>query len=137
LIATGVANLTLCQPEAVSPVNVAFASLRPLELHSVPECLPWFPGPLKNLMPTISPARDERNTTPSSAARRAPTARIRGVADPKNVTVAVGAVGWARCAVACAAGPLATESQHALARSASNAQLRPTQPLMRTANRSP
>jgi hypothetical protein len=42
LIATGLGNVTLCQPEAVSLVNVADASFVPDAVHRVPMWVPVF-----------------------------------------------------------------------------------------------
>ena len=44
--ATGVENVTVCQPLAVSLVNVAVARAWPLLLHRVPVCVPVFCAPL-------------------------------------------------------------------------------------------
>ena len=38
--ATGVAKLTCCQPEAVSPVKVAWANSVPVALQRLPTCVP-------------------------------------------------------------------------------------------------
>ena len=46
VIATGLAKVRLCQPEAVSFVNVPVASCVPLEDQRVPVCVPVFPVPL-------------------------------------------------------------------------------------------
>ena len=46
VIATGVAKLTCCQPEAVSPVKVAVASWVPVRLHRWPTWVPVLPAPL-------------------------------------------------------------------------------------------
>ena len=40
MIATGDANVTVCQPEAVSLVNVACASRVPVALHRLPMWVP-------------------------------------------------------------------------------------------------
>ena len=40
VIATGVAKLTCCQPEAVSPLNVAVASFVPVADHRFPMWVP-------------------------------------------------------------------------------------------------
>ena len=40
MIATGLANVTVCQPEADSPVNVAWARRVPPALHRLPICVP-------------------------------------------------------------------------------------------------
>ena len=42
VIATGCANLTCCQPDVVSLVNVAVASLVPPDVHRLPMCVPVF-----------------------------------------------------------------------------------------------
>ena len=39
-IVTGLANVTCCQPEALSPVKVAEASRVPLALQRLPMCVP-------------------------------------------------------------------------------------------------
>ena len=41
-MATGLAKVTCCQPEAVSLVNVALASLVPVALHRLPTWVPVF-----------------------------------------------------------------------------------------------
>jgi len=41
-IETGFAKLTVCQPDAVSFVNVARASSAPLDVHSDPTWVPVF-----------------------------------------------------------------------------------------------
>jgi hypothetical protein len=43
---TGLANVTDCQPEAVSPANVACASRVPLVVHRLPICVPVLAGAL-------------------------------------------------------------------------------------------
>ena len=40
MIVTGVAKVTVCQPEAVSLVNVAWASRVPAAVHRLPMCVP-------------------------------------------------------------------------------------------------
>ena len=40
MIGTGLANVTCCQPDAVSLVNVAWASSWPLAVHRLPTCVP-------------------------------------------------------------------------------------------------
>jgi hypothetical protein len=45
-IGTGAAKLTCCQPEAVSPANIALASSVPSRLHRLPTWVPVFSGPL-------------------------------------------------------------------------------------------
>ena len=42
VIDTGLANVTCCQPEALSLENVAEASNAPLALHNAPTCVPVF-----------------------------------------------------------------------------------------------
>ena len=42
MIATGLENVTLCQPDADSAVNVACARRVPLALHRLPMCVPVF-----------------------------------------------------------------------------------------------
>ena len=42
----GVGNVTCCQPDAVSPLKVAVASLVPVLLHSVPVWVPVLVAPL-------------------------------------------------------------------------------------------
>lgn len=44
VIATGVAKLTCCQPDAVSPLKVAVASFVPALLHRLPTCVPVLVG---------------------------------------------------------------------------------------------
>ena len=39
-MATGVAKVTCCQPELVSPVKVAVASSVPVLVHRLPMCVP-------------------------------------------------------------------------------------------------
>ena len=39
-IGTGCANITCCQPDALSPVNVALASSVPVLVHRLPTCVP-------------------------------------------------------------------------------------------------
>ena len=46
MIATGVEKLTVCQPEAVSFVNVAEASSVPLAVHRLPMWVPVFAAAL-------------------------------------------------------------------------------------------
>jgi hypothetical protein len=46
VIATGVVKFTCCQPDAVSPLNVAVASWVPVLLHRVPVCVPVLVEPL-------------------------------------------------------------------------------------------
>ena len=46
LIATGLAKLTCCQPEAVSPVNVAVARSVPEAVQRWPTWVPPLPAPL-------------------------------------------------------------------------------------------
>ena len=45
---TGYANVTDCQPEAVSPVNVACASRVPVGDHRLPMCVPVFARPCRS-----------------------------------------------------------------------------------------
>ena len=47
--ATGVANVTSCQPEAVSAVNMAVASLTPAVDQRFATCSPVFAGPLRSV----------------------------------------------------------------------------------------
>ena len=42
LMATGLVKVTCCQPEAVSLLNVAVASLVPEAVHRFPTCVPVF-----------------------------------------------------------------------------------------------
>ena len=44
--ATGDANVTVCHPVALSPLNVADASFVPEDVHNDPTCVPVFPDPL-------------------------------------------------------------------------------------------
>ncbi len=46
MIDTGLENVTYCQPEAVSLVNVADASSVPVELHRLPMWVPVFAAAL-------------------------------------------------------------------------------------------
>ena len=46
MIATGVEKLTYCQPEAVSPVKVAWASSVPPAVHRLPTWVPVFAAAL-------------------------------------------------------------------------------------------
>ena len=46
LTATGLANLTVCHPRALSLTKVAAASLAPAELQSFPVWVPALPAPL-------------------------------------------------------------------------------------------
>ena len=46
VIATGVEKVTCCQPDVVSPVNVAVASLVPLWSTALPVCVPVVVVPL-------------------------------------------------------------------------------------------
>ena len=68
VMATGVAKLACCQPEAVSLVKVTCARNVPVLLHRLPTCVPVFVGPLKNRIPVIDPSTFARNFTPSSTA---------------------------------------------------------------------
>jgi len=43
-MATGVEKFTCCQPEALSPVNVAVASRAPVLLQRLPTCVPVLPA---------------------------------------------------------------------------------------------
>ena len=45
-IAIGDAKLTCCQPEAVSPVNVAVPRSAPVPVQRCPTCVPVLPEPL-------------------------------------------------------------------------------------------
>ena len=45
-IATGEANVSVCQPDADSLVNVPVASSVPLAVHRLPVCVPVFFAPL-------------------------------------------------------------------------------------------
>src|SRR5690242_17713144 len=58
----------LCQPVAVSLVNVARARSVPEAFQRLPTCVPVFPVPLKNRTPVTQPAVLERNFIPSSTA---------------------------------------------------------------------
>ena len=44
--ATGLENVTVCQPEAVSLVNVACARRVPVDVHRLPMCVPVFAAAL-------------------------------------------------------------------------------------------
>ena len=44
--ATGCVSTAVCQPDAVSPVNVIVERSVPGPVHSVPVCTPTFCGPL-------------------------------------------------------------------------------------------
>jgi hypothetical protein len=46
VIATALAKVRLCRPDAVSPVNVPVASWVPVAVQSVPVCVPVFCEPL-------------------------------------------------------------------------------------------
>ena len=46
VIATGLAKLTSCQPDAVSLVKVAWARRVPPVVHRLPMCVPVLSGPL-------------------------------------------------------------------------------------------
>src|SRR5688572_14709761 len=63
---TGDASACVCQPEAVSPVNVTWASNEPPLVHRLPTCTPVFCGCLKNRSAVMLPALLERKRTPSS-----------------------------------------------------------------------
>src|SRR5664279_2409866 len=80
VIATGVVKLTCCQPEAVSPVNVAVASLVPPVVHSVPVCVPVLVLALKNRTPVMLPATSELNLTPTSTLALSGSAGVPGTA---------------------------------------------------------
>jgi len=43
---TGVANVTCCQPEAVSPLNVALPRSVPVPVQSLPTWVPVLAAPL-------------------------------------------------------------------------------------------
>ena len=43
--ATGDANVTVCHPDDVSPLNVAVASNEPADDHKLPVCVPPFDAP--------------------------------------------------------------------------------------------
>ena len=40
--ATGLANVTVCHPEALSLAKVAWARRVPVEVHRLPMCVPMF-----------------------------------------------------------------------------------------------
>ena len=85
VIATGEAKLTCCQPEAVSPLNVADASSVPLALHRLPMWVPcsWLPcGSDSGDVAGTS----EVNFTPSSTEEPSPESIVAGVAEPKIVS---------------------------------------------------
>ena len=64
---TGTLNITCCQPEAVSLVNVAVASSPPSLLQRWPTCVPVFRLLLKKRIPAICASTSLRKLTPSSA----------------------------------------------------------------------
>ena len=78
--ATGLENVTCCQPDADSDVNVACANNTPDELHKLPTCVPVFNDPLKNRTPVTNPLTSDRNFTPNSTALVSPEI-VGGVTD--------------------------------------------------------
>src|SRR3954447_17461134 len=68
-MATGVENVTCCQPDPVSDVNVAWASTAPVFEYSSPICVPLsMVEVFQNRTPFTWPATSERNLTPSVTA---------------------------------------------------------------------
>src|ERR1700733_12546073 len=63
---TGLEKRTVCQPDAVSFVNVADASSDPGAAHRLPIWVPVFVAALSKRSPMICPLVDAVNFTPSS-----------------------------------------------------------------------
>ena len=79
------ANVAVCQPESLSPVNVAWASRVPLAVHRLPTCVPVLAAALWKRMPVIEPWMSPRNFTPSSIAPPSPESTVDGAAKSKIV----------------------------------------------------
>src|SRR5262245_22069143 len=67
-MATGAGKLTVCQPNVVSPVNVAVASIWPAVFHRCAVCVPVLALPLKKRAPVMLPGTELRNLVPTSMA---------------------------------------------------------------------
>ena len=60
------ANRTICQPAALSKLNVAVANRAPDARHNDPVCTPVLPAVFTNRTPVTCPDTDGVNRTPSS-----------------------------------------------------------------------
>src|SRR6478735_974454 len=81
---TGVDSVALCQPVAVSFVNVTVASRVPVELHREPVCVPLFPAPLKKRMAETWPSRAAWKAMPSSTGLDSLAAAVLGSTSLKS-----------------------------------------------------
>ena len=84
VIDTGVAKLTCCQPEAVSPVNVAVASCVPVADQRFPMCVPVLARPCRTGCPDL-PVESAVNFTPSSVDDGSPSSTLEGVVDDAQI----------------------------------------------------
>ena len=80
VISTAGDSATSCQPEAVSPANVASASNVPAADHRWPTCAPVFWVPLWKRMAVTNPLTSDRNFTPVSIGCPSVTAAFAGTA---------------------------------------------------------
>jgi hypothetical protein len=85
VIDTGLEKITVCHPDAVSPVNVADARSCPAADHKLPICAPVFAAALSNRSPVTCPLVDAVNFTPSSTELLSPESSSVGVSEKSKM----------------------------------------------------
>src|SRR4051794_18686342 len=114
-IATGGARLACCQPVLFSPRNVTDASRVPVAVQSEPMCGPALPGPLKNRIAVMNPARSDWNRRPTSTLVLSANAGTDGTAAGGQI-VHGHAPGWVVALTAWTSGSAAAAIQPAKTR---------------------
>src|SRR5262249_33881981 len=89
-MATGLAKLACCQPEAVSPVKVTVPRLWPVLDHRLPTCVPVLVAALWKRSPVMAPVASDWNLTPSSTALGSPPSTMAGVGLDGQIIVVAG-----------------------------------------------
>src|ERR1700745_892004 len=84
-MATGLAKVTVCQPDEVSPLKVAWASRCPAALQRLPTWVPVLAAALWKRTPVTEPSRSALKATPNSTGLASPESTVAGVAKSKMV----------------------------------------------------
>src|SRR5215217_354082 len=84
-MAAGDEKVSVCQPEALSPLNVPEASGGPpVAAHSAPTCVPVLAAALWKRTPVTEPATSDVNFTPSTAESASPESAVEGAASSNS-----------------------------------------------------